>query len=130
VRQALRNWGPALFWTLLLFAVSSRNTLPVALDGGTDKLAHFAAYSVLGFLLARGADREVSPIWVAIPLGWLIGALDEVYQGFVPGRAPEVGDWVADAIGVTAGFFLYLLIFRTAPTRARRAARRTQPQDG
>jgi VanZ family protein len=130
VSRALRTWGPALFWTLLLFAASSRTTLPVSLAGGTDKLAHFAAYTVLGFLLTRAWDRSRGPVWGAIPMGWLIGALDEAYQGTVPGRSPELGDWIADALGVSAGFVLYLLIFRTTTRRETPAARRTQPQDG
>jgi len=130
VREALRAWGPALVWTLLLFSASSLSTLPVSLEGGSDKLAHFSAYTFLGFFLARGFGRAGRALWMAIPLGWTIGALDEVYQGFVPGRSPALGDWVADALGVGAGVLIYLLLVRAVAGRPRRMAQRPQPQDG
>jgi VanZ family protein len=31
-------------------------------------------------------------------------AADECYQYFIPGRQMSVGDWIADAVGVFAGF--------------------------
>jgi VanZ family protein len=130
VREMLRAWGPALVWTLLIFAASSLSALPVSLEEGRDKLAHFAAYTVLGFFLVRALYRAGRAVWPAVPIGWVIGALDEVYQGFVPGRTPSVADWVADALGVAAGFLLYLLIAREAARRPRRASQRPQPQDG
>lgn len=130
MRSLLRTWGPALVWTFLLFAVSSRSSLPVSLDGGSDKLAHFGAYLVLGFLFARAFDRSVARIWPALAAGLMTGALDEVYQGVIPGRSSELGDWAADALGVAAGLFFYHLMVRVAGSRRRRTAQRTQLQDG
>jgi VanZ family protein len=130
VSRPLRTWGPALVWTLLLFAASSLRTLPVPLDGGADKFAHFGAYMVLGILLAHGFSQTMARIWPALPVGSLIGALDELYQGFVPGRAPEIGDWVADTLGVAAGLIAYHLMIRAAGGLRRRSTRPPQPQDG
>lgn len=105
-------WGPAAAWAAFLFLLSSRSTLPVDLESGLDKVAHFGAYLVLGFLLARGAYGIGVPILVAIAVGWCYGALDEFHQATVPGRMPSVGDWVADALGTAAGVGLFLLILR------------------
>jgi VanZ family protein len=105
----LRRWGPALLWTALLFAVSSRPSLPVDLHSGTDKLAHFAAYSVLGVLLAFGQVRS-GMFWLwPILMGITIGGLEELYQGTVPNRHSDVGDWIADSLGVINGVVLYNL---------------------
>ncbi len=105
-------WGPAAAWAAFLFLLSSRSTLPVDLDSGLDKVAHFSAYLVLGFLLARGANSIGVSTLVAIVVGWGYGALDEFHQASVPGRLPSVGDWVADALGTAVGVGLFLLILR------------------
>jgi VanZ family protein len=118
VREFLRRWGPAILWTAALFAASSRPSLPVDLHSGTDKLAHFAAYSVLGFLLARGSVRSsIALPWVVL-VGVLIGGLDELYQSTVPNRVADVGDWIADSLGVFAGVAIHQLWWRRAGRRS------------
>lgn len=107
--RLLRDWGPALLWTATLFALSSRPTLPVDMGSGLDKVAHFGAYSLLGMLLARGQTRSGIAVLWAVAAGMLIGALDEFYQSFVPGRSAELADWIADALGVLTGVSLYHL---------------------
>ena len=103
-------WTPALLWAAVLFAVSSRPTLPADLHGGLDKIAHFGAFAVLGLLLARGALSWRMPIGWPVLFGLLYAASDELHQAFVPGRFPDSADWVADALGVAAGcLFLYRL---------------------
>jgi VanZ family protein len=112
VSRFLWRWGPALLWTGILFAVSSQPTLPVDLVSGTDKLAHFAAYSVLGFLLARGQfHARLSVLWPLV-IGSLIGGLDEIYQSTVSGRQMDLADWVADTLGVIAGVVVYHTVRR------------------
>lgn len=120
----LRRWGPALLWTALLFAVSSRPSLPVELRSGTDKLAHFAAYAVLGALLAYGQARSRLAVLWAVALGVLVGALDELYQSTVPGRSAEVADWIADTLGVLFGVGAFHAARRA---RARADAARAAP---
>jgi VanZ family protein len=51
-----------------------------------------------------------------VAAGSLYGASDEIHQGFVPGRSPEVWDWVADTLGSIAGVLAY---FRFHRRRAR-----------
>jgi VanZ family protein len=105
LRARLRAWGPFLLWAAIIFALSSRPTLPVSLGSGRDKLAHFLAYAILGACAARALPRrESAPL--AVLLGVAYGASDELHQHFVPGRSVEFGDWVADSLGVCAGVFL------------------------
>lgn len=110
-------WGPAVLWAAAIFWVSSRPSVPLPSGWGADKLSHFWAYTLLGFLLARGtAAYRLSPRW-AVLLGVLYGASDELHQHFVPGRSVEAADWAADALGVLAGVLLsfWLASVRRAP---------------
>lgn len=115
----LRAWAPAAAWAAVIFAFSSRPALPVDLERGLDKLAHFAAYALLGLLLARGAYRSGASPWLAVALGLLYGASDEIHQSFVPGRAMDLADWVADALGSAAGVLLFHRIRRTRDPQRR-----------
>jgi hypothetical protein len=119
VIDRLLVWVPAAIWAAFVFFLSSRETLPVDLSGGLDKVAHFGAYLVLGFLLAFGAYRMGLPLGLAILLGFAYGVLDELHQSTVPGRHADVGDWIADAAGTLAGVFLFVLV-----TRGRKASSR------
>jgi VanZ family protein len=123
VREFLRRWGLALLWTALLFAVSSRPSLPVDLHSGTDKLAHFAAYTVLGVLLAHGQVRSrISVLWPLL-IGVVVGGLDELFQSTVPNRTAEVGDWIADSLGVGFGVLSFHLWRRSRAAPGARAPR-------
>lgn len=122
----LRSWAPALLWIALIFAISSRPTVPVDLHSGTDKLAHFVAYAVLGVLLAFGQARAGLAIAWAIALGVFVGGLDELYQGTVPGRSQELGDWIADSLGVIFGAVLYNTWAR-GRARPRASVRSSEP---
>lgn len=114
--RRLLAWLPAIAWGLVIFNVSSQSRLPGPDQPGFDKVAHFGAYALLGWLLVRAADRSALPLALGAVLGVLYGATDEIHQMYVPGRSPDVMDWFADAAGVAAAFFVYTRL------RARRAA--------
>lgn len=67
---------------------------------------HFLVYAILGLLVARAMDvlpghvARLAAIVVGVSL---FGAMDEWHQGFIPGRFPDVRDWVADSVGGIAG---------------------------
>jgi VanZ family protein len=73
-----------------------------------DKAEHVLAYTAMAFLPAlherRRALAFIAPGLVAL------GILLEFGQLFSPGRSFEVGDMVADAIGVIVGVCLGLLL--------------------
>ncbi len=121
MKRILTAWGPAAAWAAFLFFMSSRPALPVNLAGNLDKVAHFGAYAILGFLLAFGASRSGHGMVAAVATAWGYGVLDELHQSMVPNRFASAGDWVADAAGAVAGVLLYLL-FRSrhaTPERVR-----------
>lgn len=74
-----------------------------------DKLLHFAAYGVLGFLvglIAAGSElnwRQWFP--AALAAIAVFALLDETTQPMF-GRAAETFDWVADVIGAAAGLIV------------------------
>ncbi|HIE52917.1 MAG TPA: VanZ family protein [Armatimonadetes bacterium] len=104
----LRYWLPPLGYMGAIFYFSGR-PLPeevplVELDWG-DKLGHLLLYGGLGVLLwrafvgATAVARTAAPWWAA-GVGTLYGLSDELHQALVPFRRGEVGDWVADALGI------------------------------
>lgn len=106
----------ALLWMALIFAVSSRSTLPNPGGLSPDLLAiggHFFVYAVLAALIRLGLgfeqpDRRLDIL--AIAFATLYGLTDEFHQSFVPGRDPSSFDILIDLIGATAGVtFTYLL---------------------
>jgi len=97
-------------YVLLIFAVSSIPSLtaPGPDFVPKDKIAHVVEYFVLGVLLFRGIGWTVTPSRAAtfgflFAVGASVGALDEIYQSFVPGRMMSILDWYADALGVAVG---------------------------
>jgi len=102
-------------YVLLIFIVSS---IPSLTAPGPDfipkdKIAHLVEYSILGALLFKGFGWSVSRSRLAtlafiVAVGASIGALDEIYQSFVPGRMMSIYDWAADATGTALGAGLFV----------------------
>lgn len=76
-----------------------------------DKVEHFSAYAVMGFLAWRCFRHYVERIIILAILGFLFcslyGGLDEYHQSFVAGRVADMTDWIADSLG--GAFMLFLL---------------------
>ena len=107
-------WAPAAVWAAVLYLLSSRSSLPMPRVEGIDKVGHFFASLILGFLSARATKRLDTSALLAIAVGWTYGVVDEFHQSAVPGRVPSFADWIADAAGVVIGVSLYLLLRRAA----------------
>lgn len=93
-------WLAAFGWAALIFWLSSS---PDAQGGADvlgllpfgDKLAHALAFGVLATFAYLASGR----FWLALGLAAAYGLTDELHQAFVPGRSPDVRDWLADALG-------------------------------
>ncbi len=80
-----------------------------------DKLIHLVEFAIVGVLIVRWLARHprlrpATPgrtIAFAVVLGIAFALLDEFHQSFVPGRSTEALDLVADAVGVSAGAWLW-----------------------
>ena len=101
-----RIWLPVLVWAGVIFAFSSVPNLGTGL-GGWDlvlrKLAHTAEYAILGALLVRATGRS----WLALGLGVLYAASDELHQTFVRGRHGSPFDVAIDVVGLACGILLW-----------------------
>lgn len=51
-------------------------------------------------------DRDAVLPGVAVAVAVIFAALDEYHQGWIPGRDPDVGDWLADILGIIVGFWI------------------------
>jgi VanZ family protein len=99
------------FWAFataaLIFYASSRSH--VAAPGFTridDKFGHFGVYGLLGTLVCRLTHGWRGAL-VSLVIVSAYGATDEWHQSFVPGRAMDVQDWIADTIGAAIAVVLY-----------------------
>lgn len=86
-----------------------------ALQAVVRTCAHVSEYAALGFLLygavrSSGFKRGRLALFSEI-FCLLYAALDEIHQYFVPGRACQIGDVIADSCGALAGIvFLWLIL--------------------
>ena len=103
-RRRLGRWALVLAWAAVLLGLSSIPDVGDRLPGpllfpGSDLVAHALVYGVFGALLAHALGRW----WPAFVIASAFGALDEFYQGFVPGRTPSVVDWLVDTVAGGVG---------------------------
>lgn len=108
-----RTWRALL--VLLLVVVSYLALTPASLEGsesGLDKVGHLVAFTALAFsgYLGLPASRGTR---AALLCGlFAYGGLIEILQLFVPGRSSELGDLLADGLGIAFGAGLAALVLR------------------
>jgi VanZ family protein len=130
VKKRVDAWWPVAGWTLVILLLTSM-PLPtwVSLSGSNlDKLVHFGLYLGLGLTLGRAARisgfRGVATLLGLLLTGIAFAAVDELMQNWVPRRAPQMADWLADVAGLVTGYVLYVARWRHRwKTEARRARR-------
>ena len=103
---ALVVWAGGILW----LSSQTPENLPSAAFLTWDKLNHFIAFAVGGWLtasalrLSRPQASVAGRIVLAIALVAAFGALDEALQTFTPGRTGgDLYDWIADFLGAIAG---------------------------
>jgi VanZ family protein len=115
----VRYWLPVLGYVSVIFVLSAQPGLqsPLRFQNG-DKVMHLLEYGGLGLLFARAvlASFPARP-WVFVSLlalftGLGIGAGDEYFQSYIPGRESSVFDWLADGTGLTLAQLAYLALAR------------------
>lgn len=130
-------WLPAAAYTLLIWYLSSQalNIAIIKRIPFQDKGVHFLEYGALCFFLVHAVTktwpgRGAAGYFVAMLMTVALGLLDELHQGFVPGRSSDVLDLAADAIGAAACALGYALasqlvrLFARAASSSTDAARR------
>lgn len=107
-----------MLWIITIFTLSSIPTVPeLQIPISPDKLAHAGIYFVLCMFWKRALTHQNRvmwlrdhALWAALGLTVLHGALDEIYQLYVPGRWSDIYDALADAVG--AGLFVSWVLWK------------------
>lgn len=113
--MSVRRWLPPLIWAgvILLGTSLPQDAVPVQ-TSNIDKFLHFTIYTVFASLLTRqiseGTTRGRAALG-AIIIAAAFAAADEWHQRFIPGRFPELADWMADVAGAMLGAVLYAFVF-------------------
>ena len=123
-RVSALRWTAFALWAAAVWALSSRSDPKSDLHFPweiPDKLVHGAVFAVGGALACAAWRRTAarSPALAAIVCCAVWGFVDEIHQGFVPGRATEVGDLVADVTGASLGALVLSGIAAWRDLRAR-----------
>jgi hypothetical protein len=117
LREQIKHAVLMALWAVLICCVIVGSLLPAASPVMVaigrlhiwDKLQHFGAYLVLSFLPVIGFRNKRRGIVAGLSM-FALGALLEAGQHFSPGRAVELGDVVANGVGVSCGTLLGLPI--------------------
>lgn len=110
MRRAFHYWAPLAAWMLVIFAASSRPSIPYQ-DDVPDWFSHATEYAVLSALACRAFTsgrsldaRVAAAVFVACVA---YGVSDELHQSFVPGRHADPWDVAKDAAGTLIGLGAY-----------------------
>jgi surface polysaccharide O-acyltransferase-like enzyme len=129
-KGAVSAWALVAVDAALIFCVSAMPGDHVPGDLGIfrfieiyqlDKIVHMLEYGIFGWLLTRALTKTrhfsstAALALTVFVVGALYGASDEWHQSFVPMRDPNVYDWLADAVGVSAGIFVWLKKRKASP---------------
>lgn len=109
------RWTVAVSWIALVVAGSllpgtafEGSAIPVA-----DIAAHFVGYGIMAILVLNVVRRPSLGRCVLVTASCgLLGAVLEVAQHFVPGRAMSVGDAAANILGAAAASAAYAILRR------------------
>lgn len=112
---------PLIIYWIVLFVATTIPTDAIPHPFGiSDKVEHFFAYLVLAFLLTmflHFSRREdglfANPIKSGIIITLLYGAFDEIHQYFIPGRFCELGDYIANLVGILIGVLIAYNLIKT-----------------
>lgn len=124
-RRLLVLAGVAIYWGLLFLATHLPGDVQLHLPHPIprlDKLVHAAGFAGLALFVCAAASNWWRPgpaMYLAV-IGALAvyAGLDEVTQGLVRHRQPDVKDWIADLAGTITGVCLYAAVQALLTRRA------------
>jgi VanZ family protein len=111
---------PAILYAAAILAVSCIPNLksPEIRFLTKDKVAHFLEYAIFAFLTFRsfahlsGRSRTATVALMTLLLLAGFAVVDELLQGFIPGRHADIRDYAADLAGGSLVVILLWLIRR------------------
>lgn len=107
--MSIPRYLPPLVWAAALITATSVPVPDVGAPSGSDKVVHVLLYAVLAFLVVRAMrpSRPSVERLALVALGVsMFGFVDEWHQQFIPGRAQDHMDWIADSIGGVLGILV------------------------
>ena len=120
IKKFFLFWGPAFFWMLLIYWLSSFHKLQASPVSWQDfvirKTAHFLEYAVLCFLYFRGLKNTTKisfkkSLILAFLMTVFYAFTDEFHQTKVNGRTGRFFDIGVDSLGALFGIFLSKKVF-------------------
>jgi hypothetical protein len=106
---------PAVFYALFITLMSNRS-FPGVRPLFNSSYFHPVEFATLGLLLGnfwywvideKGLGNFALRVFLA---AGLFGIVDEIHQSFVPGRDPNIGDWILDLAGVSFSILIIVAI--------------------
>ena len=124
-RVRAARWFPPILYMAVIFYVSAQsNPMPELTARVSDKLLHLAEYAVLGVLWVRALAGDGvalrAAVVVSVVLTSAYGATDEYHQSMVPGRHPDIADWIIDTLGASIGAAAYVAASRPGRSKEMR----------
>lgn len=134
-RTILAIWTPVIAWYGLITYLSHQPKLPGPEDSWWAfvwfKTAHLIVYALLGWfsLLAwhvttNWSLRDRRLLILVASFVFMLAALDEWHQSFIPGRGPHVRDVLIDLVGAGAVLWSASRYNRFTPLLVERAWRK------
>ena len=105
-----------LVWMTIIFIGSSIPGDDIPSEMPPDYLMHFTEYTILGGLIYWWCIEKilVSRASMSILFSSILssgyGLFDEFHQYFVPGRSPDMADWMADTMGGLCGAAINMVL--------------------
>lgn len=118
---SVKRWVPLFVWIIVILGVSSIPRLSVdnvGMPEGIDKVAHYLEYLILALLFhhalsGRPVRRRLPVELLVVATGLVIAAVDEIHQGYIPGRDPNIYDFAADGAGILTGILIGMRMIKT-----------------
>jgi len=126
-KQFVKYVLPAVVYAAAIFTISSiPNLYPPTLGvSWSDKIYHFIEYAGFTLLLYRALCywewSRITPrrLLLALVLGSVTGAVDELHQLYIRSRVAQVSDWMADFAGVIFAIAMILPVLLSLKHRHR-----------
>ena len=109
----------SILWALLILILTLTPGEHVPEIGifSYDKLGHSGIFGILAFLISFGLKEKKSVtlsikriMWISLVFTLVYGSGLEIMQHFIPGRAMDYVDGIANAAGAIGGVTLFYLV--------------------
>jgi len=101
------RWIQVVLWVIVIYVFSSIPQTQVnnlfIFDFVIKKTAHLSEFAILFTLIYRASEKNIT---LALAAATFYAAVDEIHQGFVPGRTSALHDVFIDFSGANIAAFL------------------------